>query len=129
MSDRKIYHTIGQVSEFLDLPQSVLRYWETVFDKFDPHKSPGGNRLYTDEDISLIKRIKELLYEQKFTIKGANSRLEKEFNVNGEQEFIGTYDRDVPAAANVEQSVAIVPDEELKKIVDELKELIDFLEN
>ena len=128
MNDKKIYHTIGQVSEYLELPQSVLRYWETVFDRFDPHKSPGGNRLYTDDDIKLVKRIKELLYEQKFTIKGANSQLEKEFSSEEEQEFIGTYDADAPVLKSSAED-GIVSKEEVKGIVNKLKELINYLEN
>jgi len=128
MNDKKIYHTIGQVSEYLELPQSVLRYWETVFKQFDPHKSPGGNRLYTDEDIKLVKRIKELLYEQKFTIKGANSQLEKEFASEGAQEFIGTYDAEAPVLKSSEED-GVVSKEELKGIVNKLKELINYLEN
>ena len=128
MNDKKIYHTIGQVSEYLELPQSVLRYWETVFDRFDPHKSPGGNRLYTDDDIKLVKRIKELLYEQKFTIKGANSQLEKEFSSEEEQEFIGTYDADAPVLKSSTED-GVVSKEELKGIVNKLKKLINYLEN
>ncbi len=128
MSGRKIYHTIGQVSEFLDLPQSVLRYWETVFEQFNPHKSPGGNRLYTDEDIKLIKRIKELLYEQKFTIKGANGQLMKEFNNVVQQDSISNNIADTQADNNLQKSDGL-PIEEVKEIVDELNKLIKFLDD
>ena len=68
--------SIGYVSHVTDLPQSVLRYWETVFPQFCPHKTPGGTRRYTQADIDLVKQIKTLLYDRKFTIKGAKTFLE-----------------------------------------------------
>ena len=71
-------YSIGQVAKFADLPQSVLRYWETVFEMLDPKKSAGGSRQYNDADVKLILCIKELLYENGFTIKGANAQLRTE---------------------------------------------------
>ena len=67
--------SIGKVSRVVDLPQSVLRYWETVFDQLNPEKSEGGTRRYTQEDIDMILEIKNLLYKKKFTIAGAQSTL------------------------------------------------------
>jgi len=122
MENKKIYHSIGQVSNFLDLPQSVLRYWETVFKRLTPHKSPGGNRLYSDADVKLIKRIKELLYEKKFTIKGANAQLERDFNESGELV--------VNEQAETEnKNSALLSPSELRQIVNKLKELIAILED
>ena len=68
--------SIGYVSQVTELPQSVLRYWETVFPQFAPFKTPGGTRRYTQEDVDLVLKIKTLLYDQKFTIKGANTFLD-----------------------------------------------------
>ena len=68
-------YSIGKVSKIVDLPQSVLRYWETVFDSLKPHKSEGGTRRYTQEDIDMILEIKDLLYKKKFTIAGAQFTL------------------------------------------------------
>lgn len=68
-------YSIGYVSKFTKLPQSVLRYWETVIDVFNPFKTPGGTRKYSDKDIELVLKIKELLYDRKFTIAGANNYL------------------------------------------------------
>ena len=73
--------SIGYTSKVTALPQSVLRYWETVFPQFCPIKTPGGTRRYTQEDIDLILKIKELLYNQKFTIAGAKSYLTSWFRV------------------------------------------------
>ena len=67
--------SIGKVCKIVDLPQSVLRYWETVFDQLNPEKSEGGTRRYTQEDVDTILEIKTLLYKKKFTIAGAQSTL------------------------------------------------------
>ena len=67
--------SIGKVSKIVDLPQSVLRYWETVFDHFNPEKSEGGTRRYSQQDIDTILEIKNLLYTKKYTIAGAISTL------------------------------------------------------
>ncbi len=60
------------------MPQSVLRYWETVFPQFCPVKTPGGTRRYAQDDIDVVLKIKNLLYDQKFTIKGARTFLESD---------------------------------------------------
>jgi DNA-binding transcriptional MerR regulator len=67
--------SIGKVSKIVDLPQSVLRYWETVFEHFNPEKSEGGTRRYSQEDVDAILEIKNLLYKKKYTIAGAISTL------------------------------------------------------
>jgi DNA-binding transcriptional MerR regulator len=67
--------SIGKVSKIVDLPQSVLRYWETVFVQLNPEKSEGGTRRYSQEDVDAILEIKNLLYKKKFTIAGAQSTL------------------------------------------------------
>ena len=69
MAEKK--YSIGSVSRRLSLPQSVLRYWESVFDNLNPEKTPGGTREYSEDDIILISKIKNLLYDRKFTIAGA----------------------------------------------------------
>ncbi len=67
--------SIGRVSKIVNLPQSVLRYWETVFEQLNPEKSEGGTRRYTQEDVDNILKIKNLLYKKKYTIAGAISTL------------------------------------------------------
>ena len=67
--------SIGFVSQTIDLPQSVLRYWETVFPTFKPEKTPGGTRRYTQKDIETVRQIKDLLYSRRFTIAGARRYL------------------------------------------------------
>ena len=72
---KKLYYSIGQVSDITGLKQYVLRYWETEFSHLKPNKNSAGNRVYTPEDVESIKEIKKLLHEEKFTIKGARQHL------------------------------------------------------
>ncbi len=80
MSDRKIpklYYSISDVSKLTDVEAHVLRYWETEFSALSPRKNRSGKRLYREGDIELILRIKELLYNQRFTIEGARRKLKE----------------------------------------------------
>lgn len=81
-------YSIGYVSNITKLPQSVLRYWESVIEVFNPYKTEGGTRRYTDEDIQLILEIKKLLYEQKMTIAGANKILNNPQKIQADNDFI-----------------------------------------
>ena len=74
---KKLYYSIGQVSEMTGLKQYVLRYWETEFSHLKPNKNSAGNRVYTPEDVENIKEIKKLLHDEKFTIKGARQHLKE----------------------------------------------------
>jgi DNA-binding transcriptional MerR regulator len=64
------FRTISEAAEELDLPQHVLRFWETRFSTIKPLKRGGGRRYYRPEDVLLLKGIRHLLYDQGFTIKG-----------------------------------------------------------
>ncbi len=64
------FRTISEAADELDLPQHVLRFWETRFSTIKPLKRGGGRRYYRPEDVTLLKGIRHLLYEQGFTIKG-----------------------------------------------------------
>ena len=72
---KKLYYSIGEVSKITELKQYVLRYWETEFKELSPSKNKAGNRTYRQKDIDLINKIKDLLYNQKFTIDGARNML------------------------------------------------------
>ena len=81
-------YSMGQACKIVDLPQSVLRYWETVFKQLKPEKTPGGTRKYSEKDIEIILQIKDLLYNRRFTIEGAQSWLsEKKHIVAGKKEI------------------------------------------
>ena len=76
---KKLYYSIGDVSEMTGLKQYVLRYWETEFSILNPSKNRAGNRTYKDEDIEVIRFIKDLLYTKKYTIRGAKQYLKDNF--------------------------------------------------
>src|ERR1700687_6187248 len=67
---------IGEVCKIAEVQPYVLRYWETEFPPLAPNKSGGGQRLYTQREIDVILRIKQLLYSEGFTIAGAKKKLE-----------------------------------------------------
>ncbi|GHU04576.1 hypothetical protein FACS1894205_3030 [Alphaproteobacteria bacterium] len=69
------FRTISEASEELDIPQHVLRFWESKFTQIRPMKRGGGRRYYRPEDILLLTRIRDLLYKDGFTIKGAQKHL------------------------------------------------------
>ena len=72
----KRYFTIGEVSELCGVKPHVLRYWEQEFTQLKPVKRRGNRRYYQHHEVLLVRRIRELLYEQGFTISGARNRLE-----------------------------------------------------
>ena len=78
MAAKKLYHRIGETCKILDIQPYVLRYWETEFPALAPDKSRSGQRVYSEEDIDTIRRIKELLYDEGYTIAGAKKKLEAE---------------------------------------------------
>ena len=71
------YQTISEVSVQLDVPAHVLRFWESKFSDLKPLKRSGGRRYYRAEDIQLLRSIKSLLYDEGYTIKGAQNTLKK----------------------------------------------------
>ena len=74
----KRYFTIGEVSELCGVKAHVLRYWEQEFTQLKPVKRSGNRRYYQHHEVLLIRRIRELLYGQGFTISGARNRLEND---------------------------------------------------
>jgi len=90
------FRTISEVAEDLDLPQHVLRFWETRFSQIKPLKRGGGRRYYRPQDVDLIKGIKSMLYDQGYTIKGVQKLLRD----NGNQ-FVAAIGAGDMAAADV----------------------------
>ena len=74
----KLYFRIGEVSELCRLPAYVLRFWETEFPQLKPVKSNTGQRMYRQRDVEAVLRIKQLLYDEGFTIAGARQQLKDE---------------------------------------------------
>ena len=85
----KRYFTIGEVSELCGVKPHVLRYWEQEFTQLKPVKRRGNRRYYQHHEVLLIRRIRELLYEEGFTISGARNRLDH---------ALGSEERAEPAA-------------------------------
>jgi len=113
----KRYFTIGEVSELCGVKPHVLRYWEQEFTQLKPVKRRGNRRYYQHHEVLLIRRIRELLYEEGFTISGARNRLE-ENEVRGE--------RSVPASSTTQAS-SPVSGFDLAALRTELRELLALL--
>jgi len=75
LSDSKLYRPISEVSDLVGVKPHVLRYWETQFGMLRPRKNRAGNRMYRPDEVKLLLRIRELLYDRRFTIAGARRRL------------------------------------------------------
>ncbi len=74
---KKLYYSISEVSKLAEVEQYILRYWESEFEQLRPSKNRAGNRVYTNEDIKLIFKIKKLLRDEKYTVEGAKRVLEE----------------------------------------------------
>ena len=74
-NDDKLYRSISEVSDLVGVKPHVLRYWETQFSMLRPKKNRAGNRMYRPEELKLLMRIRELLYERRYTIAGARRTL------------------------------------------------------
>ena len=78
LSPDKRFFKIGEAAKIAGIKPFVLRFWESEFKDIRPHRSLSGQRVYSREDLDLILKIKDLLYEQKFTIPGAKAFLKEE---------------------------------------------------
>ncbi len=111
------FRTISEVSDELDVPQHVLRFWEGKFSQVRPLKRGGGRRYYRPEDISLLRRIRDLLYSEGYTIKGVQRLLREGRGKDGSAEE-GT---EAAAPEGVDAA------KEIQAVIDELSELRDML--
>ena len=75
---KRLYYKIGEACKALGIQPYVLRYWETEFPALTPSKSRSGQRVYSEKELEIIRRIKELLYDEGYTIAGAKKKLEGE---------------------------------------------------
>ena len=114
----KRYFTIGEVSDLCAVKPHVLRYWEQEFAQLKPVKRRGNRRYYQHHEVLLIRRIRDLLYEQGFTINGARHRLD------AETDEPRAAARPLPSAT----SVAVPPVPAPQALRDELRDIRDLLE-
>ena len=77
----KLFYKIGEISDITDVESHVLRYWESEFPFLQPRKNKTGQRVYTRKDLDLVLQIKNLLYEEKYTIAGVRNKFKG--NVTG----------------------------------------------
>ncbi|HWX11516.1 MAG TPA: MerR family transcriptional regulator [Trinickia sp.] len=111
----KRYFTIGEVSELCGVKPHVLRYWEQEFTQLRPVKRRGNRRYYQHHEVLLIRRIRELLYEQGFTINGARNRLDARGGVIDEDgEGRPQQDGELSAAQSTASNAVAVDVEQLR---------------
>jgi DNA-binding transcriptional MerR regulator len=117
----KRYFTIGEVSDLCAVKPHVLRYWEQEFTQLRPMKRRGNRRYYQHHEVLLVRRIRELLYEQGFTISGARNRLGDSISLARGKE---TQVSDIDSAMDqtVEVSAA-----DLREVVKDLREALEAL--
>lgn len=139
----KLFFKIGEVCELAGVQAHVLRYWESEFPMLAPQKNRAGQRVYRKRDVEMALRIKELLYEDQYTIAGAKKRLSNELRGGGKLKVVGEEDAQqlslepsetesfTPADSTYAASVAPMAAEErqgLKQLAAELRELLALLE-
>jgi DNA-binding transcriptional MerR regulator len=123
-------YRIGEVSRLADLKPFVLRYWETEFPMLQPVKSARGHRLYRQQDVDLVLKIKRLLYDEGFTIAGARRHLLEQRPINGSE---GSGSAEVSGAAkadwsSMEHSVGNLNRKMLLDLRDALRSFLTLLE-
>ena len=140
----KLFFKIGEVCELAGVQAHVLRYWESEFSMLAPQKNRAGQRVYRKRDVEMALRIKELLYEDQYTIAGAKKRLTNELRGGGKLKVVGEDDGPVTTEASASETqgfvfsdaphasiVAPLGAEErqgLKQLAAELRELLALLE-
>jgi DNA-binding transcriptional MerR regulator len=113
--DGRRYRSISEVSEMVGVKPHVLRYWETQFGMLRPRKNRAGNRMYRPEDLKLLMRVKELLYERRYTIAGARRTLLAERRESPEQYELSFADAE-------RRLVVHEVKEELRRLAERLRE-------
>ena len=110
---KKLYYSIREVSELTGVESHVLRFWEKEFSQLNPRRGRSGNRTYTERNIKVILAIKDLLYGQKYTIRGAVERLKIDRSLWENQSIEA-------ATPDIENPLV-----ELQRMLVELKQLIE----
>ncbi len=116
---RKIFYKIGEVCEFTGTQPYVLRFWESEFPQLAPTKSRSGQRLYRRKDIDLVLEIKQLLYQEGFTIAGARKKLGMP---EGTNELEDLFDRPSSAATSPEKVT-------MRSLGDDLREILRVMDS
>jgi len=134
----KLFFKIGEVCELAGVQAHVLRYWESEFPTLTPQKNRAGQRVYRKRDVEMALRIKELLYDDQYTIAGAKKRLANEVrtgarlkvvaNDSGDEGQSPSLLHEVQAAGNGGHGGTVEDRLALRRIASELRELLGLLE-
>ena len=108
-SRRRAFRTISEVAEELEVPQHVLRFWESKFPQVKPLKRGGGRRYYRPEDVELLRRIRQCLYDQGYTINGVQKLL-REGALRGDEPAAPPADEEAPSTLFALEPVADLPE-------------------
>jgi DNA-binding transcriptional MerR regulator len=136
----KLFFKIGEVCELAGVQAHVLRYWESEFSMLAPQKNRAGQRVYRKRDVEIALRIKELLYEDQYTIAGAKKRLANDLRAGGKVKILssenGLEDSDAESSeggsstANRSTSERTAEDRKsLRKVTAELREILAMLDS
>lgn len=106
---KRLYYKIGEACKELGIQPYVLRYWETEFPALAPSKSRSGQRVYSEKELEIIKRIKQLLYEEGYTIAGAKKKLETELASGALEQDEAPETPETPAGTPEEPVQAALP--------------------
>ena len=114
------FRTISEVANELEIPQHVLRFWESKFAQVKPLKRGGGRRYYRPEDVVLLRNIRTLLYNEGYTIKGVQKLLrEGQVNRSGPEPIVPTREKRPTLSASQRREIGAIIDElaEIKRIL------------
>jgi DNA-binding transcriptional MerR regulator len=124
----KLFFKIGEVCEITDTQPYVLRYWESEFPALAPAKNSSGQRIYRRRDIETVLRIKQLLYDEGFTIAGAKKRLESEMQGRADSPAPTPTPTPTPAPAGNGGADSAGRDEAIKQLREGLRDILTLLE-
>ncbi|OGL44882.1 MAG: hypothetical protein A2161_20860 [Candidatus Schekmanbacteria bacterium RBG_13_48_7] len=120
---KRLFYRIGEVSKVTGLEDYILRYWESEFKALAPLKNKAGQRIYTQEDVDLILKIRELLYKDKYTIAGAKKEIARKIS---RKRTVKTQ-IDNQLAFELENDEAIAIRETLETVKQELNDILNLL--
>ncbi|HLN99260.1 MAG TPA: MerR family transcriptional regulator [Pyrinomonadaceae bacterium] len=138
----KLFFKIGEVCELAGVQAHVLRYWESEFPMLAPQKNRAGQRVYRKRDVEIALRIKELLYEDQYTIAGAKKRLANDLRAGGKLRIVSTEDSEGSDADGFQASTGTLASGDapvasaartaeerrsLRKVAAELREILAML--
>ena len=132
----KLFFKIGEVCELAGVQAHVLRYWESEFTMLAPQKNRAGQRVYRKRDVEIALRIKELLYEDQYTIAGAKKRLANDLRAGGKLKIVSSEDDVQDSETNGSQASAggvttartAEDRKSLRKVARELREILALLD-